>query len=529
LQTEGAGEKNMRRLFLVSALGALLVASPPPVLAGTGLDLASFAARTALDLARSVVELRYDDIVVDERLATVSVLGLEVRSPVGPIRIDTLTLDAADPLTGTLQRVTLRAAGVHLPTAALPLPPSTLELATGRTGGEVVADLALASRYDNRDGGRDLDIVVSLPGSARLDLTARIDGIHYDLGQGRIAGRVERAALRLDDEGLVGRLLPALADQRQEPVPATRAWLGQTAQGMLPGLLGGPETSPAAEAAARALSTEVGSALTAFLADPHSLTIVARPPHALTFAELEDLTRSRDVTALGLHVTAAPPRPASLPALPAGPPSAQNAGAFADLARHYALGIGVPQDFARAAALAGQAADQGSADGSLLAAQLLAKGRGMPADPVRAYRMASLAAAAGEPGAMGLMVDLESRLPAASVAAAQKETLQAWRADGGEKALAGRLERARRGDPDAMRNLAQAFLIGNGAPRNYQQAYLWADLAAAAGDSFAAALRDKALAAADAGLLPPNDLAAAQQQAAALWAQMTVEPDRAGH
>ena len=236
------------------------------------------------------------------------------------------------------------------------------------------------------------------------------------------------------------------------------------------------------------------------------------------------------MASLGLSITAAPPHLVpltALPALPTGPPSAQNADTIADLARHYADGIGVPQDFVRAATLANQAADEGSTAGSLLAARLLAGGRGAPVDLNRAYRLAALAAAAGDPGAPGLLVDLEGRLPPPAVAAAQKEALAAWRAAGGESKVAGRLDRAKRGDTDAMRDLAQAFLTGVGAPRNYQQAYLWADLAAAAGYPFAAALRDKALDAADAGLLPPDDLAAAQQQAAALWAQLTGPPPAA--
>ena len=111
-------------------------------------------------------------------------------------------------MANTQQQGTLRARGVHVPTALVPLPPSILALATDAPAGELDADLETASRYDSRSGVQDVDLLVALPGAARLDLKARLSGIHYDLARKRIDGQVERAELRLDDEGLVGRLVP---------------------------------------------------------------------------------------------------------------------------------------------------------------------------------------------------------------------------------------------------------------------------------------------------------------------------------
>ncbi|RMF35115.1 MAG: hypothetical protein D6754_13820 [Alphaproteobacteria bacterium] len=94
----------------------------------------------------------------------------------------------------------------------------------------------------------------------------------------------------------------------------------------------------------------------------------------------------------------------------------------------------------------------------------------------------------GAPGAVGLATKLEAQLPAAGVRETQEVILSGFPRDPGLK----KAQEAILANPDigAMRKLAIDTRLGRGVPRNYQLAYLWASLAAAAGDRSAANLRD---------------------------------------
>ena len=74
-------------------------------------------------------------------------------------------------------------------------------------------------------------------------------------------------------------------------------------------------------------------------------------------------------------------------------------------------------------------------------------------------------------------------------------------------------ERAEQGDVAAQETLCGMFYFGKNVMQNYEQAYIWASLAAAQSPApeYAAEVRDEV-----AKKLPPKDLIAAQQRAAEL-------------
>jgi TPR repeat protein len=268
-----------------------------------------------------------------------------------------------------------------------------------------------------------------------------------------------------------------------------------------------------------ARAAEVVTAVATFLKGGHSLNLLLRPDEPLPLSTLPALFQQAAVNELGLAVLADDDEGVALPALPeldpTSPPEVLAAAAAA-----YAEGVGVPQNFARARELAARAARAGDPQAMILQARLLTELGNDPEGVSEAYRLASLAAAAGEAEGTALLARLETSMTPDQVSEAQGDALRIWRATGTGSELAAAEAAALAGDVGAMRDLAQAFLAGAGAPKSYEEAYVWASLAAARGDLLAAALRERVVAAARRGVITVNVLAEAQRRAAELWEEL---------
>jgi TPR repeat protein len=91
-----------------------------------------------------------------------------------------------------------------------------------------------------------------------------------------------------------------------------------------------------------------------------------------------------------------------------------------NLGLRYALGQGVPQDFAEAAKWLQRGAAQGHAEAAFYLGQLQEQGQGMPADPVEAHKWYHLAASHGLRQAQTAKDQLQKRLTAGQLAEAQR-------------------------------------------------------------------------------------------------------------
>jgi TPR repeat protein len=151
------------------------------------------------------------------------------------------------------------------------------------------------------------------------------------------------------------------------------------------------------------------------------------------------------------------------------------------------------------------------------AAMTLAQGLADMGDAQAAYPYALVALAGGNTAAASLAARLEADLQAGSVIETQAVILSSFPTDPG---LADR-RAAISANPDvaAMRTLALDTRLGRGVPRSYVTAYLYASLAAAAGDRASANLRDELdrLGAGDPGWAA--SLAEASTEALSIWTE----------
>ncbi|MGI3186870.1 hypothetical protein [Nioella aestuarii] len=179
----------------------------------------------------------------------------------------------------------------------------------------------------------------------------------------------------------------------------------------------------------------------------------------------------------------------------------------ADLLRYataFLTGIGAPRDAEMAMALLTPLLETGNPQALAMALDGLDD-----LDPAFAYQIARNAAAQGDRMAFAHLDRLEAELPLLDLLELQEE-------DGGDLMLSGD-ETGRE-----LRGRAQDALSGLGAARRYSDAYFYALLALASGDSGAALIVDELEAmgsrmSAEDALLWANTLAEIHDQANAVW------------
>ena len=189
-----------------------------------------------------------------------------------------------------------------------------------------------------------------------------------------------------------------------------------------------------------------------------------------------------------------------------------------DLALRFLKGEGIPQNFAKALALIKHGRSSGDPEVHFLLATIYANGIVPPRDLKKAYESALLAGAMGYGRATKLLSRIENELDAKAILLLQKNVLTTWKASEDAKFLVDKTKLGMSGDVTAMRQLAVAYRRGYNVPRNYFEAYVWANLAVAAGDRMSATIRESLLSAAiNHNLLTGAQIVAAQEQASTLW------------
>ena len=156
----------------------------------------------------------------------------------------------------------------------------------------------------------------------------------------------------------------------------------------------------------------------------------------------------------------------------AGEPEAQRA-----LGAVYAKGQGVKEDYAEAARLYRQAADQGNAKAQAALGELYEAGQGVPRDDAEAAKWYRRAAEQGDVfGQYSLAV---LYLMGRGVTKDVAEALKWYR------------KAAEQGNPLAQYNLGMRHAEGDGVPQDFIEAYKWLSLAAKQGIADAAEARDQ--------------------------------------
>lgn len=505
----------MTRPILTAASLALVLSATPALPQSSGpagwLDLISpdrllvGVINTALIGLRTQAEISHDALTVDFAAGSAALTGLVVRplphtgAPAGcQVTADRVAVSGLTPLPLTEMALKVDLVGVEMAPACLPLP---AQQGVGAMGVQRLAldRVTLDFTYTIASGAAQLALFATSGGQATV--TAAIDLAYLAATEGRYGDplpviRFRTAELTVEDGGLLPRMRPLLSIQLGD--------LGQVGAMLRPELerqLAGPGgLTPATQAFVRSVEAQVGR----FLTQGGQITLTAAAPAGQPGGILLDLPRIEGdpdalFAALNPLVTAAPSaRLGMVPVsvlkaaidAPAGLSEADRRRAGLALV----AGIGAPRDVVRGAALLAPLAASGDGPAAMALARALA-----PSDPATAYEHALHAAAAGQPGALALLDDLEGRIGLSPLLAAQTRAGGAALADAPYATIG------------AVRSEALALMMGRGRVRGYAQAWYWASLGAAAGDAASAALRDEIEA----------RIAARGSSAAAAWSAAT--------
>ncbi len=443
--------------------------------------LTTALAHSAINWARFLADIRYDQLSVDPVAMRVVLTGVDIAPlipdlPDGACRItaERMTLNGVpmDRIATGRGRVAID--GMGFAAGCLPPEGATMLRALGFPTIES-SFTEIEFDYDYASGGGTLRISSDLERLVSLNLKADLDYISFRMDfeteEPVVAVDLTHAELSLRDRGgwaLARNFLPA---DLQAP-----GALGPVVQGGLTQMFAeanGPEVAPTD--AQRAFALQAGQLIGA-LGDGGQLvvsTAITAPPVRISEDSVQPFARLYDRLAPVMGVQA----PAVLTALPVDqlqiaidatdPP----ADAF-ETGRALITGIGAPRNTNLGVRLLVPLARNGNAEASLLIAETIET-----THPGDAYGHALRAATANLPGALALLDRIERTLPYDQVIEEQNALMH------GPEALYD--------DLDAMRTAARQFLTGTDRPRSWRAAYYWASMAAAAGDASGAAIRDE--------------------------------------
>lgn len=434
---------------------------------------------------RALADIRYDDISVEPVRNRLSLVGADIR-PFLPYTSDPeacrITADIAvisgapaTRLTGYDLNITLDGTTIDFDC----LPPEAMPVA-GLLGVENLRldRLSIALTYDFASGGATAAITADLDDLLALSADIDMDYISYRMDfeseEPMLAVHLNHAALQLENRGaytLAERMLPP---SMLEPQAAGQMVAGALTQVF--GEMNGPshaDLTPAQHAFTAQASAVAGE----FLANPNALTIESGRhtlPLRLDQAAIDDPTALFSALA---------------PTISTAPRAVQTALSASDLkkaidgllpsdkslevGRALVTGIGAPRNTGLGLRLLDPLAKEGNAEATALMAQTMAK-----TQPDTAYRLALHAASKGQPGALGLLGDIEKSLPLTTIIDVQDDMLGGGGPVASDYASIGQMRRA-----------ARAHLTGTTRIRSYQAAYYWASMAAAAGDPAGDAIR----------------------------------------
>ena len=444
----------------------------------------------AIMVTRSLVDLTYDTIQVEPKTNNLIVSGLRLYPELEWDQDYNCVIDIDRALFGGVQgfdllQSVIEFSGVTLDPACLPPDVGGMLGAFGYdklTATTMVVDIA----YDLPSAGADLTIQATIQDAGDLTLTASFDYLWFrfplDGSDEPIPVAIlDSAELAFENAGVWERVEPMVIGQIGDPAavpPMIEAMLGQMLSE------GGTRTPSEAETA---FASNLASEVQRFLAEKNRIVIAAAPEDGLFL----------DADAFGSPAEAI----ASLRPKVSGTPLAFQrmieAGALTNalngtvdeaqrlrVGTALVTGLGAPLAPVEGRALLLPLADDwNGAAAATLAASF------EEIDPVKAYDMVLRAMAAGEAGAAGLADRIEANMALSDVLNAQNATLAAWPGSDGYDNSAAYIRQS--GDVSAMRLLATNALMGHQMPRNYRAAYLWASLAAAAGDRGGAGLRNR--------------------------------------
>lgn len=508
-------------LALTLLAGAALAAPVPAAAAELSFPVDDAIARALLpysplifDLAvaggRSFAEISYDRRGYDPVTNTFFVTGLRVKRDMVDLAIARLRADFA----------TMLVDGIEVDTRPLDLPPQ-LRDGLRRIGRDRISgDMLFSVRSNAARSAHDIAMRYDLPDIGAFELAATIDNFHVLVplsgmtdgrldGNPTVSGSLVRASAAYEDYGLMGAAVETWAGEAGISAELLKAGMlaapMQFAAQVAAGLPGGVSPELRDRIFAWAGTAE------AFLRDEDAIRVAFEPSEPVPLQHLQSgVFDEALIVALNPRVTHGFAAPAA---------AAPEPGSVAE-ASALVSGLGAPQDreagARRLLALA--------ASGDLAAVRAIAARFGSTPAPELAqderaavYGHLLVARALDGGIADSALAALAAGLRPDAVLAAERAAAAYFAAHGGT-AGGGPIDAGTIGDhdADALRAAAYDYYEGRGVPRSFTRALTLALVASAAGDPFAASLRDSLVAAAQRNDIV-LDAAAAQAEAAGLW------------
>ena len=441
-------------------------------------------------LARSFVDLTYDQLTIEPGTMDLVVTGLKVY-PILEYDTDGKCVISADRIVGadsySFARINsgMHATGVTIPAACFE---PEIAGAMGQFGYEEIKidSLSYEIGYSLPDSAADLSIRASIADALDVDVNAHFSYLWFNIpmdgyGDPRPVAQLGSAEISIENKGLYDRLEPMVGAQFGGDPSA----IPQIIKMSLGQMLGaGREMSDVEKAFVDNMAEEVGR----FVTEKSRIVVTAEPEGGVWLDESAFDSPQNMISALRPVFSGVPSAyrkvipPDMMQAALSGGASPEDALRIGEA---LVTGVGAPRSIDDAAKLLEPLARNW--DGK--AAALLAEGLASVGDNEGAYEMALIALAAGEMSASSVADNMENELGMDVVLAKQESVGDSW-PEG--DAFRQRFEDAlAAGDVGAIRKIATDVSVGRSAPRSYKVAYMLATLAAAGGDRGAASLRDR--------------------------------------
>ncbi len=441
-------------------------------------------------LARSFVDLTYDQISVEPGTLDLVVTGLKVY-PVLDYDQEGKCIISADRIVGhdaySFKRIN---AGYDLTGVTVPAACFEPEIAGAmqQFGYEEIKidSLSYEIGYSMPDSSADMSIRASIADALDIDVNANFSYLWFNIpidgyGDPMPVAQLASAEVSIENKGLYDRLEPMVGAQMGGD-PAAIPQLIQMSLGQMLGA--GREMSDVEKAFIDNMATEVGR----FLNEKNRLVVTAAPEGGVWLDESACDSPQNIISALRPSFSGVPSAyrkvipPSMMQAALSGGASPEDALRIGEA---LVTGVGAPRSIEDAAKLLEPLARNWNGS----AAAMLAEGYASVGENEKAYEMALLALAAGEMSALSTADSMEAELSLDAVLATQEAVGNAWpEGDNFRQAFEAAVAA---GDVGAIRKIANDVSVGRAAPRSYKVAYMLATLAAAGGDRGAASLRDR--------------------------------------
>jgi len=461
----------------------------------------------------------------------VTVNDLIIQTQYGPLSFDEIVFSENREIeTDALKlKGTLEITGLKLPIRRETAPFELVSIAEMVGVSKLQGDAMLSFEYDIGQSNLVLSGLLYWKDGGEITVDSRLSHIHHGAGlddigrimtgnmpsQPQFKANIDFLKIRYTESGFLEKLITYLASSQEKRPSKVRRNLPKLIEKSILSNL-----PPSADKEQERFLKNTVSEVTKLLKHKGILTISMRPEEPILVEEMVELLQEMDFEFLNLSIFHGRKGDDEVisstsifdEAIKGDPGEAH------DLALRFLKGEGGPQNFSKAMALIKHGRSSGDPEVHFLLATIYANGIVPPRDLKKAYGSALIAGAMGYGRATKLLSKIESELDAKTILYLQRNVLAAWKASEDAKFLVDKIKLGMSGDVTAMRQLAVAYRRGYNVPRNYFEAYVWSNLAVAAGDRMSATIREGLLSAAiNHNLLTGAQIVSAQEQASALW------------